>query len=320
LFPEDYKFGAEELIHFWIGQDVLHSHCENKSIEEIGLQYLIELVNYGFFKKEEDEHGRTYYIIHDLLHDLAMKVSADECLSICSSDNMRSLQTNPSIRHLSIYINKSVKDRKTFDICKEDFSVFGKRLKVENLHTLMFFGEHQDSFINTFHGLVSKAKALRVIFISGCNYRVEDLFHNFWNRVHLRYLRIHNDRWPGSEPPKNISRFYHLRVLDLQGCNKCCDLPRQLGNLLKLRHFLVPDDEIHGSISEVGRLKSLQELRRFRVRKEIKVFELTQVGHLLELCGSLSIDGLESVEGREEADEAKLMQKKHLEELKLIWI
>jgi hypothetical protein len=86
-----------------------------------------------------------------------------------------------------------------------------------------------------------------------------------------------------------------------------------------LRHFLVPDDEIHGSISEVGRLKSLQELRRFRVRKEIKGFELTQVGHLLELCGSLSIDGLESVEGREEADEAKLMQKKHLEELKLIW-
>jgi hypothetical protein len=320
LFPEDYKFGAEELIHFWIGLDVLHSHGENKSIEDVGRWYLKQLVDHGFFKKEEDEYGLTYYIIHDLLHDLAMKVSADECLSICSSDNVRSLQTNPSIRHLSININKSsINDGKTFDICKEDFSVFGKRLKVENLHSLMLFGEHQDSFIKTFHGLLSKAKAIRVIFISGRNYRVEDLFHNFLNLVHLRYLRIHNDRWPRSEPPKNISRFYHLGVLDVQGCNKCCDLPRHMGNLLKLRHFLVRDDEIHGSISEVGRLKSLQELRTFNVRKEIKGFELTQVGHLLELCGSLIINCLENVEGREEADEAKLMQKKHLEELKLNW-
>ncbi|TKW32534.1 hypothetical protein SEVIR_2G173500v4 [Setaria viridis] len=323
LFPEDYKFGKQELIHLWIGLDVLHSRGENKSIEVIGLNYLTELVNHGLFKREEDAYGNTYYIIHDLLHELARKVSADECLSICSSNNLRSLQIPQSIRHLSINIDESsVKDRKTFEICKEDFSVLGKKLKFENLHSLMLFGEHQGSFVKTFRGLFSKAKAIRVIFISGENHSVEDLLHNFSNLVHLRYLRIAGSlRYllEGSQTPKDISRFYHLRVVDIKECRSSYDLPRHMGNLLKLRHFLVPDDGMHASIFEVGRLKSLQELRRFKVRKESKGFELTQMGHLLELCGSLSIDSLENVEGREEVDEAKLMQKKHLQELILIW-
>ncbi|CAL5090873.1 unnamed protein product [Urochloa decumbens] len=322
LFPEDYKFDREKLIHFWIGLDVLHSRGENKRIEDIGLSYLTELVNYGFFKMEEDENGLIYYIIHDLLHELAMKVSADECLRICSSNNVRSLQISPSTRHLSINVDESsIKDRGTFYFCKEGFSELGKRLKVENLQSLMLFGKHQGSFVKTFQGLFSKAKALRLIFISGGKYKVEDLFHNFFNLVHLRYLRIHNgnDERDKSHPPKNISRFYHLRVLDLEGCYECCDLPRHMSNLLKLCHFLVQNDRMHSSISEVGRLKSLQELRRIRVGKESQGFELRQIGHLIELCGSLSIENLEKVEGREEADEAKLMQKKHLQELIFQW-
>ncbi|KAG2642627.1 hypothetical protein PVAP13_2KG191082 [Panicum virgatum] len=320
LFPEDYRFSREELIHFWIGQDVLHSHGENKRIEDIGLSYLTELVGHGFLIKEEDEYGHTRYVIHDLLHELGLKVSAHECLAIYSS-NVRSIQIPMAIRHLSINIDdSSVEDRKTFDICKEDFSALGKRLKVENLHSLMIFGKHQSSFVKIFHGLFQKAKALRVIFISGSSYRVEDLFHNFFNLVHLRYLRIQNEWGAKSQPPKSISRFYHMRVLDLQGCHNCSDLSRHMRNLLKLRHFPVPNDIVHASIYEVGQFKLLQELRRFEVRKDkIKGFELRQIGHLLELCGSLSIDNLENVEGREEADEAKLMYKRHLEELVLNW-
>lgn len=55
LFPEDYKFDCEELIHFWIGLDILcpgHG-SRTKRIEDIGLHNLNELVNHGFFKKEQ---------------------------------------------------------------------------------------------------------------------------------------------------------------------------------------------------------------------------------------------------------------------------
>jgi hypothetical protein len=86
-----------------------------------------------------------------------------------------------------------------------------------------------------------------------------------------------------------------------------------------LRHLLVQDDTIHSSITEVGKLKSLQELRRFVVEQDNQGFELRQIGHLEELYGSLCIDSLENVEAPEEADEAKLMLKSHLHELILRW-
>ncbi|KAF8762899.1 hypothetical protein HU200_008743 [Digitaria exilis] len=89
-----------------------------------------------------------------------------------------------------------------------------------------------------------------------------------------------------------------------------------ISNLVKLRRFLV---ESYSSIAEVGKLKSLQELRRFEVKQECRGFELRQIGDLVELCGSLCIAGLENVQITEEADEAKLIQKKRLQELILCW-
>jgi hypothetical protein len=52
LFPEDYEFGSEELIHLWMGLDILHSSSQNKRTGDVGLSYLIDLVNNGFFYKE----------------------------------------------------------------------------------------------------------------------------------------------------------------------------------------------------------------------------------------------------------------------------
>jgi len=95
----------------------LHSsHGENERVEDIGLSHLTELVNYGFFNKEGKGDGSSCcYIIHDLLHELACKVSSHECLSIVSSQSQVSpLQVLPSVQHLSINIDGiSVKDRLT---------------------------------------------------------------------------------------------------------------------------------------------------------------------------------------------------------------
>ncbi|CAD6266934.1 unnamed protein product [Miscanthus lutarioriparius] len=185
---------GEELINFWIGQEALHysPHGESKRVEDIGLSHLTELVNYGFLEDEGEKDGRTCYIIHDLLHELARKVSSLECLSIDTQSQMQ-------------------------NIC--------------------------------------------------------DII----------------------------------------------DLPRDVKNLVKLRHLLVQDDTIHSSITDVGKLKSLQELRRFVVKQDHQGFELRQIGHLEELHGSLCIDSLEKVHVPEEADEAKLMLKSHLHELILRW-
>ncbi|CAL4890996.1 unnamed protein product [Urochloa decumbens] len=321
LFPQDYKFEREELINFWIGLDVLHSsHGENKRVEDVGLSHLTELVNYGFFEKEAKKDGSTCYIVHDLIHELAQKVSSHECLSIESSQSqVSSLQIPPSIRHLSINIDDtSVNDRLTFNNCVDNLNTLDKRLRIEKVRSLLLFGKYHGCFVKVFGHLFREAKALRVVFLSKASYYLEDLLCNFHNFVHLRYLRVESSSLVQTKFPYIFSRFYHMIVLDTKHCDIDL-LPRDMSNLGKLRHFLVQKGSTHSRIAKVGKIKSLQELRSFVVRQKGKGFELKQIGHLVELCGSLCIANLENVQAKEEADEAKLLQKSHIRELTLQW-
>lgn len=121
---------------------------------------------------------------------MAVNVSSYECLIIDGS-NVRSIQIPSSVRHLSVIIDTThVKDRRTFENFKTDLSIVGKRMKAENLRTLMLFGNHHGSFAKTLSDLFGKVKSLRVLFLSGVIYNIEDIFPNFSKLVHLRYLRI----------------------------------------------------------------------------------------------------------------------------------
>ncbi|KAM3240136.1 hypothetical protein ACQJBY_053680 [Aegilops geniculata] len=258
--------------------------------------------------------------MHDLLHELAVKVSSSECLSICSS-NVKYIQSPPSVRHLSIIIDdRHVNDRLAFEDFKRDLSSLGEKLKVENLKTLMLFGEYQGCFAKGFGALFAEAKSLRVILLSGAYYRyiVEDVLHNLPRLVHLRYLRI----TPSARLNSNISRLYHLRVIDVDKNSVHLDFPRDMSNLINVRHFLVRDRDLQYRTRtfDVGKLELLQDLRSFiMVKKENIGFEFRQIGRLAEFGESLRIHGIENVERQEEANEAKLMHKINLQKLMLQW-
>ncbi|KAE8766847.1 putative disease resistance protein RGA1 [Hordeum vulgare] len=322
LFPEDYEFHAEELVHLWIGLGILHSDGHKKRIEDVGLCYLNDLVNQGFFKKNVSTSGSPYYTIHDLLLELVVKVSSYECLSI-SSSNVMSIQIPPSVRHLSIIVDDAdVKDTVTFEDYKRGLRALEKRFEVQNLHTLMLFGEYHANFSRVFRGLFLDARALRTVFFSGASYNVEDVLPNFSKLVHLRYLRIKSAGFYDDEGlcvPSVLCRLYHLEVIHLQGWKGRFGSTRYLSNLVKLRHFVVPKEELHSDIFEVGKLKFINELRAFRVGRERKAFELSQLGKLTNIGGLLGIYNLEKVQSEEEATESKLMHKSHMQELMLEW-
>ncbi|KAF7088151.1 hypothetical protein CFC21_091292 [Triticum aestivum] len=316
LFPEDYEFDSKELVQLWIGLGILQPYDQNKRTEDVGLDHLNELVNYGFFKKDKKKDGRYYYVIHDLLHELATKVSSYECVSI-SSSNIRSIHISSYIRHLSIIVDdKDVNDRISFDDYKKDLSALGKRLKVENLRTLMLFGQYHGSFAKTFCDLFRKAKALRTIFLSGASYSMKDILHNFSKTIHLRYLRIEPSHNTGHiDLPSMLFRFYHLEIINIEKCNVPVSI-RHITNLVKLRNMpLVLSD-----IPEVGKLKLLSELRRFEVGKQTNGFELSQLAQLTELGGSLSIYNLEKVQEKgARGKEIRPIHRNHLRELTLEW-
>uniref|UniRef100_A0ACD5TLH9 Uncharacterized protein n=1 Tax=Avena sativa TaxID=4498 RepID=A0ACD5TLH9_AVESA len=316
LYPEDYMFTSKELIHFWVGMDILHIGGRNKTVEDIGQTNLNDLVTHGFFRKDETD-GRQRYIMHDLLHDLALNVASHDCLSLRRS-NVMLVKFLPSVRHVSIVIDSAGdSDGVTQENFKSELIKLKTRLKVENLQTLLIFGEIDESFGHIFSDLFEKANRLRVLHLPKLSYPVESTFPNFSIFLRLRHLLL--GTYVTKMPlPSVISRFYHMRILDLGKWHGSRHLPTHFSNLAQLRHFLTHRNEFHSDISNVGKLQHLQELNKFIVDKEDVGFELNQLSHLVDLT-ELGIYNLERVHTKETAVEARLTDKIHMRKLILQW-
>ncbi|CAL5059004.1 unnamed protein product [Urochloa decumbens] len=307
LFPEDYKFYSLEIGGFWVSIGIINSSGQNDKIEDIGTKLLNELLDNGFLMKGDD----NYYVMHDLLHELAQIVSSNECAYI-SYPSFRAHDIPLCIRHLSILMQNDRNE--TFE---EEMDKLKSRIDIGNLRSLMIFGEYRRASLeNLLKDTFMEMKGLRVlfIFIDSLNY----LPHNFSKLVHLRYLKLESAYYSDVCLPSTVSRFYHLKFLNLQDWKSNCCLPKDISRLVNLCHFIAPK-EVHANVHEVGKMKILQELKRFHVKKESVGFELGELGQLVQLGGKLSIHGLENVRSGKEADEARLMAKGGLVKLGLIW-
>jgi hypothetical protein len=319
LFPEDHMYRTTELINLWIGLDILQPDGRNQTLEDIGLSYLNDLVTHGFFREEGTWAGPGY-VMHDLLHDLALKVASHDYVSLHRS-NVGSVKIQPSIRHLSIIIDGDDydydDDTMSVEIFKSQLRNLKTRLKVKQLHTLMIFGVMSKSFAKIFGDLVREANALRVLRLVDISPSVESILHTFSELVHLRYLCLGTMYGIVSQVhlPLTISRFYHLRILDLGSWYGCRDLPKDLSNLEKLCRFYSQSDS---NIHNVGKLKLLEELTVFRVNKESEGFEPKQLENLTGLR-ELGIYNLENIHTKGDAAKAKLIEKNYLERLTLDW-
>ncbi|XP_048330735.1 putative disease resistance RPP13-like protein 1 [Ziziphus jujuba] len=79
IFPKDYRTDKKYLILQWMAQDLLQPH-KTKTLEEVGEEYIEDLVSRSFFKYwRGDEDTIT---MHDLVNDLAMFASGECCLRL----------------------------------------------------------------------------------------------------------------------------------------------------------------------------------------------------------------------------------------------
>ncbi|VAI51993.1 unnamed protein product [Triticum turgidum subsp. durum] len=304
LFPEDYKFYNLEITSFWIAIGILDSSCQDNN------NYLEELVDNGFLIKGVDNSNVQYYVMHDLLHELSRNVSSQECFNI-SSVSFSADNIPRSIRHLSI----TIKDiyNKFFD---EELGKLKGMIDLKNLRTLMIFGFHNARIANILKDTFEELKGLRVLFIAINSPR--SLPNSFSKLIHLQHLKISSlYSSPEMTLPSTLSRFYHLKFLDLEDWNGSTKLPRDISRLVNLCHFH-SSKEIHSNIPEVGKMKSLHELKEFHVKKEGVGFELRELGELAELGGELRICNIENVSSKGEATAARLKNKKNLKGLKLV--
>ncbi|KAM3215465.1 hypothetical protein ACQJBY_067467 [Aegilops geniculata] len=302
LFPEDHRFKNLEIIYFLIAIGIIDKD-EN---------YMDELVDNGFLVKENDDWEDQYYVLHDLLHELAGNISSKECLNIYSSASFRAVSTPKSIRHLSITMKNKYDGNFTGEIDK-----FKSEVDFVNLRTLMIFRGHAGTIDVILKDIFKDIKGLRVLYIDVES--PEYLPHNLSKFIHLRYLKM--TRYNSSSQmtlPSILSGFYHLKYLDLSRWYGSDKLPKDISCLTNLCHLLEAK-ELDSDIPKVGKMKCLKGHRKFCVKKESVGFELSQLGELTELGGELKIYNLEKVATKEEAMKAKLVSKADLKKLELLW-
>nr|XP_034596827.1 putative disease resistance protein At3g14460 isoform X2 [Setaria viridis] len=233
------------------GTNLVEKSCNhNRSIEDVGSDYIDELISGSFFQPVYvgKEITTDAYTMHDLLHDLAGPLSREDCFRL-DDDKAEIPLTN---------LNK-----------------------------------------------------LRVLHL--CFYNRSKLPESVCELKHLRYLNLTTTSI--SELPGSLYTLFHLQFLSSHIKGKY--LPGQFCNLRKLRHLGIYGGGMP-SIPNIGRLTSAQRLGTFGVKRQMG-YELRQLRNMNELRGSLCITNLEAVTGKEEALEAALHQKRHLEDLQLIW-
>ncbi|KAG2653760.1 hypothetical protein PVAP13_1NG406000 [Panicum virgatum] len=298
LFPKGHWYDVDRVVHFWVAEGLVEKSCHpNRSIEDVGRDYMNELISGSFFQPVYV--GKVIvtcsYTMHDLIHDLAESLSREDCFRL--DDDKAEIPF--TVRHLSVCVKSMIQHKQR--ICK-----------LRHLRTIICLYPLVDDVSDLFHVLLRNLKKLRVLHM--CFYNRSKLPESVSELKHLRYLNL--SRTSISELPESLCTLLHLQFISSRIKGK--DLPGHFCNLRKLRRLYIYGEGGTPSIPNIGRLTSVQELDAFCVKKQ-KGYELHQLRSMNELRGSLLVTNLEAVTGKEEALGAALHQKKHLGKLKLVW-
>ncbi|KAL3027235.1 hypothetical protein AAZX31_03G039400 [Glycine max] len=303
LYPKDYEFQKDDLILLWMAEDLLKLPNKGKSLE-VGYEYFDDLVSRSFF-----QHSRSNFtwdncfVMHDLVHDLALSLGGE--FYFRSEDLRKETKIGIKTRHLSVTkFSDPISDIEVFD-------------KLQFLRTLLAI-DFKDSSFNKEKapGIVaSKLKCLRVL--SFCDFASLDVLPDSIGKlIHLRYLNLSHTSI--RTLPESLCNLYNLQTLVLSNCQMLTRLPTDMQNLVNLCHLHINGTHIEEMPRGMGMLSHLQHLDFFIVGKH-KENGIKELGTLSNLHGSLSIRNLENVTRSNEALEARMLDKKRINDLSLQW-
>ncbi|XP_021834805.1 putative disease resistance protein RGA4 isoform X2 [Prunus avium] len=282
VFMKDAIMKRDDLIQLWMAQGFLPEKT-NLEMEDIGNEYFDILFQSSLFQEAKvDDDGIVIQCkMHDLLHDLAERVSE-------SGSMMRGF---PKIQDAA---TPSIIERISEGSSGKLRSLFSNARALPR-NMLPWF------------------KALRVLKLYAAN--IEELPSSIRKLKHLRYLDI--SRTGIKSLPNSIGKLYNLQTLRATYCFNLEEFPKDVQNLIKLRYVYF-EEETKFPAGVLGRLTSLRTLPPFNVGKEMGR-EIEELAALNQLKGDLIIYNLEQVSNGDEARKAKLEEKKNVRHLKFIW-
>ncbi|KAF8713499.1 hypothetical protein HU200_028278 [Digitaria exilis] len=320
-FPDGHKFLAEDLVCIWISQGFVRCIDSSKTLEDIGRDYLEDLVNLCFFEqvqregREETEEpsqlNQTCYVMCGIMHEFARVVSRTEIATICSLECKGML---PTIRHVSVLTDSACCNK------DEHGSILRNKMSeekmqsivplVRNLRTLILMGSYESFFFRSFQDILRKARNLRFLQISVTQADFHTFICNSVNPTHLRYLKFESSGRAEASPIP-LSKFYHLEVLSAGHPT----IVHGMNDLISMRYLSVTMGA-HSSVPSIGTTSTNQDMQNSTDQNSSQS-EITQLRSMNKLV-QLGVFHLVNV-SRAEADGAKLRDKKQLEKLLLSW-
>ncbi|KAH7676433.1 P-loop containing nucleoside triphosphate hydrolase protein [Dioscorea alata] len=293
LFPRDHMFDKDDLIQMWMAHGLIQPQ-PGRQIEETGNEYFIYLIQRSLLQSSERE-----YMMHSLVHSLAMVVTADESLCLRGTDTSSNQCEKVRARHLSLQ-SGNLEISKILDSGM-----------LNNLRTLFFYQTVSSNF--EYNALFAKLKCVRVLCLS--DERLINLPESFGNLKQLRYLDLSETAI--STLPDVLCSLYNLQTLKLGMSLSWEPLAKCTPHFVNLRHLKGNSDNI-SKIYKIGNLKFLQELEQFSVIRE-DGHRIEELKDMKQLRGVLRISDLYAVHTEEEAKQAKLNEKEHISKLELHW-
>nr|KYP58229.1 Putative disease resistance RPP13-like protein 1 [Cajanus cajan] len=303
LFPKDYEFDKECLILLWMVENFLQCPQQRKSPEEIGEQYFNDLLSRSFFQKSSTYE--TWFVMHDLLNDLAKYVCGDTCFRL----GVDKVNVIPKMtRYFSFAINHV-----------QYIDGFGSLYDSKRLRTFMptswrmnYLYDHWYCKVSI-HELFSKFKFLRVFSLSCSD--LAEVPDSIGDLKHLCSLDLSGTGI--KRLPDSTCSLYNLQILKLSFCKNLEDLPFNLHKLTNLRRLEFRDTNVKTMPMHLGKLKNLQVLTSFYVGPSSE-FSIQQLSEL-KLHGRLLIGELQNIDNPWDALIADLKNKIHLVDLELEW-
>ncbi|KAL5549135.1 hypothetical protein UlMin_004366 [Ulmus minor] len=310
IFPKDYQFGQHDmktLVWLWMSGGLLQAE-EGKKIEEVGEEYLQDLIVRSFFQYSSDQYG-TKLVMHDIVHDLAMFISGEFSFWFGDSNDLHSLPTKAlqlSYRKGSEVITK----------------MKGLTSQTKSLCTLLalplsivFLLDKPILEKSSLHELFLKVGGcLRILSLSESS--ITEVPGSIENMKYLRYLDL--SRTGVKELPDSICTLYKLQVLLLEACFKLARLPAKFSALVDLRHLNISHTALTEMPPQMCNLKNLQTLTDF-VLGENDGWRMEELGELQLLEGRLRIFGLKNIVDVGDVSKVNLKNNKLLSGLILVW-
>ena len=304
IFPKAHEFDKEKLILLWMAEGFLRLEQGMERIEEVGELHFHELLSKSFFQKSVAHD--SLFVMHDLIHDLAKLISGKSCVRLDDTHEVQNI--SKTTRHSLYFENNDSKAEAPF----KRFEALTKGKGLGTLLELKFESGHQMNKRVSLHKMLPEWRYLRVLSLQ--HYVNIDLPRSIGELKHLRYLDLSFTMI--ERLPDSVCDLCNLQTLLLSGISSLVGFPTRMDKLINLRYLDVSG--CREMPSHIGTLTRLQKLSDFIVGQEHGV-RISELKELSEIRGRLKISRFENVVNFDDALEASMRDKTHLDELSLIW-